>query len=1040
MKIKYIIIIFLFFINLLPVTISNASAPDNIYLVTDSSIYEKYGFKDLGVYYTPESLCSFHMPFIVPKDKGAISKNELSSSVSKPVGVWDKKQPSYKYEILAENKDYYVIDYSMNIKASDEKFSIDFVPTIKGKEYKEFAYWSSSWDKRGQLHINHSQIDNELVDFPILVNFSQNTSFYSFSQSDLDDIRFVSSDNTTEFYHEIEDYSFDDSNNWVNASIWVQVDRINDDSDTYINVYYHNDNAEEQGSNSDVWNTGYEAVYHFNNIGSTLYDSTDNNHDGTITGSIGYTSGMGSPAFDFSSDKITLSPDIFTGGVTTSTYEVFYNTDVVPDSTGDVILGNDNPGGDYTLSLTLEDSAFKFVYKDSSDTYDGVSVPTTDTTYWHHLVGTVADNMLKLYFDGDYKTVDDRTVAGFKAYNTDWYIGSSGADTRRYDGKLTELRVSSVLRNESWLNASYNNLNNISSEFYFISTGVEEGLLSAPITPYANTSSSSSINLSWDMGLNCEYTYIERNTVETWNIGAGTLIYNNTGTYYTDTGLNRGVMYYYKLWGFDTDTNNFGNVATVSNLTAPSIPLNITGSLVGSTMNITWTKGTLGADNTLIIKKAGSFSSDITDGVEVYNDTGTTVNVTGTTSHFYTLWSFNETVHTYSDSAYLYFGSLTLRAFDENTSEAIDSWGVKIVSLDGSRVYINNSCNNSLIIDTLILPYGDNTLIMVNATDYETRYFYMDISLNVHYTLDMFLCEEDSTEQYVFQVVGLQRDYGTDDTVENAKINVKRYINETVGYQNVSIFKTDVNGNAFVEIIPNLNYLLTISADGYLTSYVSFLAPVVVYSEDKYHTFRIIPDSELGNQTLWTEYFDYSVESSSSKLFINTTDSSNTLTGINIIVYSMNNSTGVFTPIYWYNGSEDVTLEVDVEPANTYRVDISTNTSLLTFSVNFSEIIVTPSSPYRHQVTPDKINTLLDANYGTNPLGWSNTIAFILICAGLFAFGEQGVGITLMGTGFMFLFINSIIGIVAIGTLIPILFIVFGIFTEWIRHNNRRNN
>ena len=76
--------------------------------------------------------------------------------------------------------------------------------------------------------------------------------------------------------------------------------------------------------------------------------------------------------------------------------------------------------------------------------------------------------------------------------------------------------------------------------------------------------------------------------------------------------------------------------------------------------------------------------------------------------------------------------------------------------------------------------------------------------------------------------------------------------------------------------------------------------------------------------------------------------------------------------------------------------------------------------------------------YKRQPLGWSNTIAFFLVCAGLFAFGEQGVGITLVGTGFMFLFINSVIGLVAIGTLIPILFIVFGVFTEWIRHNKRR--
>jgi len=59
------------------------------------------------------------------------------------------------------------------------------------------------------------------------------------------------------------------------------------------------------------------------------------------------------------------------------------------------------------------------------------------------------------------------------------------------------------------------------------------------------------INLSWTKGIGSNNTYVERNTIgSSWPIGSGTLIYNNTGTYYPNTGLSKGVTYYYEAWSY----------------------------------------------------------------------------------------------------------------------------------------------------------------------------------------------------------------------------------------------------------------------------------------------------------------------------------------------------------------------------------------------------------------------------------------------------------------------------------------------------------
>jgi|GEM_PF-2743560 len=76
----------------------------------------------------------------------------------------------------------------------------------------------------------------------------------------------------------------------------------------------------------------------------------------------------------------------------------------------------------------------------------------------------------------------------------------------------------------------------------------------------AETHNTTQINLSWTKSDTADYTYIERNTVVSWNRGEGTQIYNNTGTSYSDTGLNDNTRYYYQAWSYNATNNTFSSV------------------------------------------------------------------------------------------------------------------------------------------------------------------------------------------------------------------------------------------------------------------------------------------------------------------------------------------------------------------------------------------------------------------------------------------------------------------------------------------------
>ncbi|MFC1942843.1 hypothetical protein ACFLWU_06495 [Chloroflexota bacterium] len=106
------------------------------------------------------------------------------------------------------------------------------------------------------------------------------------------------------------------------------------------------------------------------------------------------------------------------------------------------------------------------------------------------------------------------------------------------------------------------------------------------------------------------------------------------------TGLSEGTKYYFRARAMNGA--GFANGSELSFLTKPDEPISFSASANGSTLiDLSWSKGD-GAVRTMVRRKTGSDPTSISEGVEVYFDTGTGVSDTGlssNTTYFYSAWS-----------------------------------------------------------------------------------------------------------------------------------------------------------------------------------------------------------------------------------------------------------------------------------------------------------------------------------------------------------------------------------------------------------------
>jgi len=915
------------------------------------------------------------------------------------------------------------------------------------------SWYDISWKYRKLITINHNYVDSDLKNFPIwFYNVSDDfkgTSDGGCVQYDGDDFVFVSFDNTVKYNHEIELYD----NATGEVGIWVNVTRVKSDEDTYLWVYYGNSEVSNQENISGVWDSNFTGVWHFKeNPGvagnDSIFDSSYPHYNGTDQGDMDETDRVDAiTGYGFHLDGVDDRIEICvneTGDIA----DVLADDDVGTvefwikrqDSSGIVVVLNDyNEAGDYlyfsyggTPVRLSGDLGVEGDWRPRGET-------NITTTAWYYFTYASNDTYNFFYLNGTTENVtweqgsNDGTWFNNTGDGQDSFtIGAiirEGGNTGFCNATIDEVRISDKRRNDSWIKATYYTNSNPS---LFISVGDTEkvgisfsnpnppsGAVNveplSPVSITVNESDGNPMNLTWywnDSGV--------------WKVfGVNNSVYNGTYSQVNSNFSENLTTYYWKVYAESVADSKYSDVYyfTTRPSLVPDPPTNVSTKIYfdPDALNITWTKGNR-SDYTLIVRKNGSYPENISDGTVIYNDTGTWYNDTGFVSGMrYKLYAYNATGKYYSTGVKARYGALDIYCYNEsNTSQGL-TFNVFISDKEGTKTYVETNCTNPHTIDINLCPTGYNISIKINSTGYKDRIYYMDLFPGNYYTLNAYLPPENKTKLYFFTVID-----ETDRSVAHAKLTVMQYINETVGYENITSVLTDGYGQTSVMLMPNFMYKIILEKPKFKRQVDDFFAS----PDDFTHIFRMYYlTPSYRNLTLWQLdiTFEGYINVSDSKLYVNYSDYTKNTSLVKFVVIEYNTSTNEASSIYYLNTSDnELSFNISVNTSNKYRVEMDCTHNFHGAIYHFLEFYVQPKI-----TTKTRFNMLFEANYGTNPFGWSNFIGFMVVIACMFSFGERGCGIGLIGTGMCLLFINNIIGFTTIAVVVPIVFVILGILVEW---------
>ena len=864
------------------------------------------------------------------------------------------------------------------------------------------AWWDNSWNYRKEITIDHDQIPESLEYFPVLINLAD-TDLYGKLQDDAGDIAFVAGNDSYQFNHEIEYYFDPGAPGPVGLVAWVNVTRLTGSSNTTLYMYYNNSAAGDQWENHSTWHSNYVVVCHLN---TSFNDSTAYGNNGTEQTVITPTGGIAGNGQDFErgdSDYVNYS----TIGDHNS-FSIEYWFDFESLANYEYIMGNQ---GDFSFLIGNNGDMEFEVGSDKATSGSGAYT----TTGFYYTMGTCDGSNIRLYTNG----VKKDTTACTVNLNTQFWVGmeQDNAGSDYVDGIIDEFRISKTCWNSSWITATYNSIIN-GSDGGFFTFGPETGRLNnGPlISVYSPVNNSivydvSSLNVS---------VYIEdvegdlfNYTIETSpDIGHryGNMTVNGTKIVNASTP-EYGITY--TVFVNTTDPEGSGNWTNIS------YSFTVNGGLEFWCYNENNMSQTIGFD--LIISNQ--------DGTEVYTASDLACGDSINTS---VMPTGDNTVFIVSNSSYktrVYYYDITVNSFlnlsfylpplkDDDvlvyTSEAVTNPAVDCVvnlDCDPDRIVLVQGWNESLYGHWFMIPEGNYTLVDDTLTVSSVM-----LDDNTTVVQVQYYCSNNVLD-YLIHVVD-----SIGNVISDAKVNVRRLDNDT--YMNMTSVLTDGNGDATVFLIPDEHYRIEISKSGYITSYNDYLPSESVRTK----TYKLNMLSNDTNASHWLHDIDITAEfTNGCTLFLNYTDHRSNTTMVNVTVERWNGSAFNATVYYYNDTGNSFSVSTHLICDFGYRV---------VFTIDHGDYGV-----FNHTVWLNRgnmslssvsdLNNMFDEILGENPFGWVNFFAIFIMLAGLFSFGEVGAGISLLGTGFVLLFMNVLIVGFIVSTMVPILFIVMGLLIEW---------
>jgi len=341
-----------------------------------------------------------------------------------------------------------------------------------------FDPFEKGWHYRKQITIDHTNISEDLTNFPVLVS-TVDIDLKEKAQPNGDDILFMNNTGfATCLNYEIEQYD----GTLGKLIAWVNITQLSSTEDTTFYMYYGNPTCLSQQNPEKTWDSSYIGVLHMNDAtASTIVDSTSNARIGMKKAAnepIAATAQIGKgQTFDGSDDYIQFSSTIIGTGV--KSWSFWANTTMTAPSGGFAgLLGNALNGGSNdkgfcsAIGGTWPDMNFEIGNTVTAGHFLTIGIDIPDSNL-HYYTAVYDGTDLKAYRDGSYVAMDNTKDGTEAAGDYNFMVGRSniGGGSYYFHGTLDEIRVSNIAKSANWISTEYVNQNDPTG-FLFI--GPEE--------------------------------------------------------------------------------------------------------------------------------------------------------------------------------------------------------------------------------------------------------------------------------------------------------------------------------------------------------------------------------------------------------------------------------------------------------------------------------------------------------------------------------------------------------------------------------------
>ena|GEM_PF-2593694 len=359
---------------------------------------------------------------------------------------------SYNLSSLLKTSVYYYTSYALNSYGSGWSPSSSY--------FKTKLNIDDGWAYKIIINFPGYNKSSALTNFPALVVLNEGISgfkYSDFASSTGGDLRFLNSDATEFLNFEIE--KWDTSGD---SYVWVQVPLLYNEMNG-INAAWGNPNETNlppYTSDGSTWSEKYAGVWHLNHTDNVCHDSSPNANNGGYNDVTHVSNGKVDGADDFNGSTSfinTPSPSNLRP-IRDITVSLWINPDAAMINWACPLANAwDNGNNESGYSISYVNNKLRFLIKTASmadnawNSNPGYNIAVGS---WQHIAGTYDGSTIRYYVDAVQK--ETRHATG----NLNWnyspqglYIGKFHDDSEDdyYDGKIDEVRVSSVARSADWL-------------------------------------------------------------------------------------------------------------------------------------------------------------------------------------------------------------------------------------------------------------------------------------------------------------------------------------------------------------------------------------------------------------------------------------------------------------------------------------------------------------------------------------------------------------------------------------------------------------